>query len=85
MQMRSNGLVVNKCLKHLLDREPTDDDHAIIINEDKCKITIPLELNRVSSGFLTHKLMKKELKDDLIKLIEMTAQDLEWKPNSKVF
>ena len=39
MQMRYNGLIINECLIHLLDREPTDDDHVIIINDDEHKLT----------------------------------------------
>ena len=42
MQMRYNGLIINECPKHLLDRELTDDDHAIIINENEQKLMIPL-------------------------------------------
>ena len=85
LQMRYNRLVVNKCLKHLLDREPTDDDHEIIVNEDKCKLTIRLELNGVSSGFPTQKLTKEEVKNDLIKWIEMMAQEPEWNSSIRSF
>ena len=85
MQMRYNGLIINECLKHLLDREPTKDDHVIIINDDEHKLTIPLELNGVSSVFLTQKPTKEDLKDDLIEWIEMTTCELVWKPYSKEF
>ena len=85
MQMMYNRLIINKCPKYILDREPTDDDHSIIINDDEHKLTIPLELNGVSSVFLTWKLMKEELKDDSIEWIKMMAHEMEWKRNSKEF
>jgi hypothetical protein len=78
-QLRSNGIIVDNCPKHLA-ADPASATHLIFIPYHSLRI--PLELNGVISGFQSHYPSTEELENCL--WIELTS-DKEWDPHSREF
>jgi len=77
-QMRSNGLIVDDCPKHLSGGKSM---HSITIEEHH--LTIPLKLNGVMSSFNVRTPTKDELYN--CQHIDITSPTVEWEPYSTQF
>jgi hypothetical protein len=78
-QMRSNGIIVDDCPKHLVFNPPMAT-HSIYVPHHNLRI--PLELNGIISGFQSHYPSIQELENCL--WIELTSEE-EWDPHSREF
>jgi hypothetical protein len=78
-QLRSNGIIVDDCPKHLA-ADPAIATHSVFIPCHSRRI--PLELNGVISGFQSHYPSTEELENCL--WIELTSHK-EWDPHSREF
>ena len=78
-QLRLNGIEVNETpLQFLKPSLRTDRSHSIVATEE---LAIPLDLNGVSSGFLSRKPTKDEIDDPgRCPQIEMTYEDPVYDP-----
>jgi hypothetical protein len=75
MQMRLNDVSINERPK-LLTKRPTEDAHAVIVEE----LLIPLDMHNVSSLFPGSRPTRKEY-DECMR-IDITYAYPEWKPHS---
>ena len=79
-----NGVLVNNVLKFLKDK-PSNDDHAILIQDKKHGLTrIPLSLRGIVSYFPTRKPTISEYEQCDLHL-ELTSEGPEWDPGSTIF
>jgi hypothetical protein len=78
MQMRLNDVVLNERPK-FLTTNPTDQDHAIILED----LTISLDIFNVASFFHGRTPTRKEY--DKCERIELTYPSPEWSPNSELY
>jgi hypothetical protein len=78
MQMRLNGVVLNE-RKKFLATHPTDQDHAIILED----LTISLDIYNVASFFHGRTPTRNEY--DECERIELTYSSPEWSPNSDLY
>ena len=89
MQLRDHGLAVNDEPKYMA-LNPMEEHHAITFRDRNTQggepLRIPLELDRVTSYFLSRKPTKEEYKNRPEGLrVELTAEAPDWDPASKRF
>ena len=78
MQLRLNDVVVNERPK-FLTHKPTEDDHALRVEE----LLIPLDIHKVASYFSGRKPTKKEYEE--CTRIELTYPYPEWAPHDPIY
>ena len=84
-QMRENDVIVNDRPK-FQTKDPTEDDHAIIIErDDLSKYRIPLSLRGVTSTIDVRKPSESEVADDSLERFELTYETPEWEPGTERF
>jgi hypothetical protein len=76
--MRLNDVVLNERPK-FLTTHPTDQDHAIVLED----LTISLDIFNVASFFHGRTPTKKEYEES--ERIELTYPSPEWSPNSDIY
>jgi len=88
MQIRMNDVSVNEIPKFLV-KNPTDEDHAIMIDlyEDDGRLTVPLSLEGVTSYFPSFKPTSEQYEsaEEGTDLLHLTYRDPEWDPHDDDF
>ena len=86
MQLRYGGVTVHECPKHL-QAVPREIDHTIILGKDDDSLTIPLDLEGITSYFPTRKPTEEEFRlwESGARSYDLTADTPEWEPQSPTF
>lgn len=77
-QMRENDITVNECPKYQM-KDPTADDHAIIIERDVgTPLRMPLQLRGTISALPVRYPTDKEMLDETLERFELTFETPKW-------
>jgi hypothetical protein len=84
-QMRENDVIVNDRPK-FQTRNPTEDDHCVIVSRDDLSTyRFPLSLRGTTSFIDVRKPTDGEIQDDSLERFELTYQSPDWEPGTDRF